>query len=145
MSSFYTDEEGNLRISRIVYIVGGIFFTLIIAGLAGCPAYRVYEQTKQGEARLREAESSRRIAVLEADAKKDSAERLAAAEVARARGVAEANEIIGKSLRNNEAYLRYLWIQGLQDGQSEVIYVPTEANLPILEATRSMKNTTKSQ
>jgi hypothetical protein len=32
-----------------------------------------------------------------------------------------------------------LWIQGLQDGSSETIYIPTEANLPILEATRKIK------
>ena len=53
--------------------------------------------------------------------------------------MAEANKIIGASLKSNEAYLRYLWIQGLQDGSSEVIYIPTEANLPILEAVRKMK------
>lgn len=28
------------------------------------------------------------------------------------------------------------WVKGLTDGSSEVIYVPTEANLPILEAGR---------
>lgn len=107
-------------------------------GLWGCPQYRVYEQTKEGEAQLREAESSRKIAILEAEAKKESAKQLAEAEVERAKGVAEANTIIGESLRNNESYLRYLWVQGLQDGSSEVIYVPTETNLPILEATRKM-------
>ena len=45
----------------------------------------------------------------------------------------------GESLKNNESYLRYLWIQGLQDGTSEVIYIPTEANLPILEAARAIQ------
>jgi len=59
---------------------------------------------------------------------------LADAEIERARGVAGANKIIGESLKNNDAYLRYLWIQGLQDKDNNVIYVPTEAGLPILEA-----------
>lgn len=36
-------------------------------------------------------------------------------------------------------YIQYLWVQGLHDGSSEVIYVPTEANLPVLEATRGLK------
>lgn len=90
----------------------------------------------RGKAALREAEWSRRIAIEEASAKMESASLLAAAEIERAKGVAEANRIIGDSLRENEAYLRYLWIQGLQDGNGEVIYVPTEANLPILEAGR---------
>lgn len=108
------------------------------AALAGCPLYRVWQQERAGEARLREATYSRQIAVEEAQARKLSAALDAEAEVERARGVAEANEIIGVSLRNNEAYLRYLWINGLHDGSSEVIYVPTEANLPILEATRGL-------
>jgi hypothetical protein len=109
---------------------------LVALGMWGCPQYQVYSQTKVGEAKLREAESSRKIAILEAEAKKESAKQLADAEIERARGVAEANKIIGASLQGNEAYLRYLWIQGLQDGSSEVIYIPTETNLPILEASR---------
>ncbi len=100
------------------------------------PQYHVYEKTQEGIGKLREAESSRQIATLEARAKEESARMLAKAEVERARGVAEANKIIGESLRNNDAYLRYLWVQGLNDGSSEVIYVPTEANLPLLEASR---------
>jgi len=55
-------------------------------------------------------------------------------EVAQARGVADANQIIAESI--TEEYIQYLWVQGLNDGNSEVIYVPTEANLPILEASR---------
>lgn len=57
-------------------------------------------------------------------------------EVAKAEGVAKANQIIGDSLKSNESYLRYLWIRGLKEGKNQVIYVPTEAGLPILEASR---------
>lgn len=70
-----------------------------------------------------------------AKAKIKESEYLAQAEINRAGGVAKANEVIGKSLQGNEAYLRYLWIQELNQS-GHVIYVPTEANLPILEATR---------
>lgn len=98
------------------------------------PQYRVWQRGLAGQAQLKEAEWNRQIAVYEAEAKKEAAALLAAAEIERAKGVAEANKIIGESLAGNEAYLRYLWIQGLQDGSSEVIYIPTEANLPILEA-----------
>lgn len=111
---------------------------LICLCLWGRPHYQVYEQTLHGKAKLAEAESSRQIATQEAHAKLESSKMLAQAEVERARGVAQANEIIGKSLEGNEAYLRYLWIQGLQEGKNEVIYVPTEANLPILEAGRGV-------
>ena len=55
-------------------------------------------------------------------------------EVARANGVAQSNRIISGSI--DETYLHYLWIMGLQKNSMEVIYVPTEANMPIMEAGR---------
>lgn len=95
-----------------------------------------------GQAELRQAESNRQIQTLEARAKQESAGALAEAEVARAKGVAQANKIIGDSLKNNEGYLRYLWVQSLQEGGNDVIYIPTEANIPILEAGRRPTATT---
>lgn len=114
-----------------ILVVGGI--TL---GMWGCPQYTVYHQTKAGEARLREAESSREIAVVEAKAKMEAAEMLAQAEVARAKGIAAANKIIGDSLKDNPEYLTWLWIDKMDLTQGQVIYVPTEAGLPIIEAGR---------
>lgn len=63
-----------------------------------------------------------------------SAEKDAEIEIARAKGIAKANEIISNSI--SEKYIQYRFVEGLNDGNTEVIYVPTEANLPILEATR---------
>lgn len=111
-----------------------IVLILILGAFWAFPQYNVYRQRMGGEAVLREAESSRQVAIEEARAKLESAKLLSDAEIERARGVAEANKIIGDSLKDNEAYLRYLWIDGLQSGKASVIYVPTEANLPILEA-----------
>lgn len=123
------------------FIVGiaVLVIAVIIIAMFGLPLYRVWQKEKRGQASLREAEWSKKIAIEEAKAIKESAKHKAEAEIERAKGVAEANKIIGESLRENEEYLRYLWIQGLQDGTSEVIYVPTEANLPILEATRGLQ------
>ena len=129
------DKEDKTIVKVIVWCLG-VILAGTLAGMAGCPVYRVWEQGLSGEAKLREAEYSRQIAVEEAQAKKAAAVELAEAEKIRAGGVAEANKIIGESLAGNEAYLRYLWIQGLHDGSSEIIYIPTEANLPILEAMR---------
>ena len=88
----------------------------------------------EGAAQYAQAEQNRRITILEAEAKLESAKSLAAAEVERAKGVAEANRIIGESLKGNESYLRWQWIQNLENGNNSVIYVPTEAGLPILES-----------
>ena len=118
----------------------GFGIVLLIGALMSIlPRYNVWQRSLKGKAELRQAEWNRQIAVKEAEAKKEAAQSLADAEIIRAEGVAKANEIIGASLKENEAYLRYLWIQGLQDGSSEVIYIQTEANLPILEATRKLQ------
>ena len=55
-------------------------------------------------------------------------------EVARAEGAAKSNQIIAGSL--SDSYIRYLWIQGLKTSEMQVVYVPTEANMPIMEASR---------
>lgn len=116
---------------------GWVAIAAIAFGSWGCPHYNVWQAGLKGQAELKQAEQNRKIAVQEAEAKRDSAKLLAEAEVERAKGVAEANRIIGESLKGNEAYLRYLWITGLEAGPNrEVVYVPTEAGLPILEAGR---------
>jgi regulator of protease activity HflC (stomatin/prohibitin superfamily) len=119
-------------------IIGLVVLVLLTvgAGMVGCPIYNVWTAQKAGEAELAQADQNRQIAVAQARAKAESAHFEAAAEITRAEGVARANEIIGKSLQGNEAYLRYLWINGLEQNRNAVIYVPTEANLPILEASR---------
>lgn len=113
---------------------------ILLIGIAmwGLPKYKVYRLRLSGVAALAEAENSRKVGIEEARAKKDSARLLAEAEIERAKGAAEANRIIGESLKGNEAYLRYLWIQGIgeRQGENTVVYVPTEGNLPILEANR---------
>ena len=90
---------------------------------------------------LAHSQSAKEVAVAEAKAKMESATLLAQAEIERAKGVAQANKIIGDSLKENEAYLRYLWITEVanQSQGKTVVYIPTEANLPLLEATRNQQ------
>ena len=129
---------------------GGAFIAVLFVALIGAivfgtchgwPQWNVYRAQLEGEAEFKRAEENRRIKVEEARAKLQAAEFEADAEIERARGVAEANTIIGDSLKGNEGYLRWLWIQGLHDGTSEIIYVPTEAGLPVLEAGRAVTAT----
>lgn len=134
---FFENDCGEVNGGRIA----GTVLLLIAFVVPTCmyvgPRYSVWEQELAGEAELKKATWNRQIAIQEADAKKQAATMLAEAEVERAKGVAQANKIIGDSLHGNEDYLRYLWISGLESGPGrEVIYVPTEANLPILEAQR---------
>ena len=127
--------NNQLKLSHILLTIGGIALLALIL-LFGVPVYNVWQQEMTGKAELSRAEQNRQIRIQEAKAKREAAVFEAEAEVERAKGVAQANKIIGESLNENENYLRYLWIQSLNDGNAETIYVPTEANLPILEADR---------
>jgi regulator of protease activity HflC (stomatin/prohibitin superfamily) len=116
-------------------IVGVSFLVslFIISSIVG-PIYNVWAQSLDGKAELQKAEYTRQVAVLEAQAKKDSAQQLADAEIIRATGVAKANEIIGNSLKDNREYLQYLYITGLEEGSQKgnvTIYVPTEGGMPV--------------
>ncbi len=115
-------------------IVTMIVLAIVVIGFLMwlIPNYNVYSRELNGKAQLREAEWNRQIAIQEAQALKESAKLKAEAEVIRAQGIAEANEIIAGSL--TDEYIKYKFVEGLNDGNTEVIYVPTEANLPILEA-----------
>lgn len=125
--------------------------SLIAAGvLAGIlalfylwPVYGVWAAEKSGQAALARANYSRQTQVAEARAKDEAAAYLAHAEVVRARGVDSAVRIIGGGLQEHPAYLRYLYIQELKETQNQIIYLPTEAGLPILEANRFKPPVTK--
>ena len=124
--------------SAVGWSLAGIIFLglVVLAGMVGCPQYSVYEQRLTGEAELARAQQNRQIAVNEAQAKLDAAKLLANAEIERAKGVAGANQIIANGLKGNDEYLRYLWITEVagRNTSKEVIYVPTEANIPLMEA-----------
>lgn len=124
-------------------LVAVIVFAVI--GLVGCPSYNVYSAEMSGRALLAEAQSSRQIANVEAKAKLESAKSLAAADIIRAEGAATANRVLQNSLGGPEGYLRYLQIQALEDTKARLIYVPTEAGLPMTEAGRLNGNATPTQ
>lgn len=145
--SFIYKADGEVAVGRIVTacilsLVGLIAFWTIVG-----PIYQVWASGKAGQAELAQAEANRQIKVIEAEAANIAATSnaeasikiataAATAEVERAKGVAKANAIIGDSLKGNEDYLRYLYINGLTEHAGQIIYIPTEAGLPILEANR---------
>jgi len=124
---------------KTVVLLAILGIAVVFGLMFGMPTYNVWQQEMTGKAEFSRAEQNRKIKVEEAKAEKESAIFRAEAEIIRAEGVAEANKIIGGSLKDNKDYLTYLWIQALYDESNSVIYVPTEANMPILEATRLQK------
>lgn len=117
--------------------------------LTSCWDWSREQQIKDAEAMgksiLIEAENSKKALIETAKAENEAASMKAEAmvkiakaesdaEIERARGVSEANKIIGESLRGNDLYLKYLQIDAIRKSEGDKIYIPTEAGLPILEA-----------
>jgi hypothetical protein len=132
-------ERDNRKYNTTTYITWLVGVVFLMVGVGVYPYCNVWQSSLAGQAALQEAEFSRQIKVREAQATLDSAKMLASAEVERANGVAQANLIVADGLGGPEGYLRYLYIQGLNEGSlkgNTVIYVATEAGLPVTEAAR---------
>lgn len=126
-------------------IVWGIIFSVVALGLGVCfgavaayqpfkvwaAGYTVQQEQLVGEAEFVRAEQNRRILVEQARAEKDAA-------LLRA----EAIEIVGQAAKDFPEY-RYQEFLGafgeaLQSDQVEqIVFIPTEANIPITEAGRT--------
>lgn len=128
------------------YIVIAIVAVLAFVGIAmfGMPIYRVWSQEMRGKAQLAEAEQNRRIKIEEARANLEAEKLNAKAEIERAKGAAEAIKIENGTL--TQTYIQYLWVRNQNNlNEKTVIYIPTEANLPILEAGKRVSGLPKAE
>ena len=118
------NQKGSAEILVIVVIVA----VVIGAAMFLMPKYRVYSQELRGQAALAEARSSKQVQVEQARGELESSKLRA-----------EAIKIIGTAAQEYPEYRNQEFIgafgEALREGQIEqIIYVPTEANIPILEA-----------
>jgi regulator of protease activity HflC (stomatin/prohibitin superfamily) len=128
-ANFYMVAAVGLGIALVVGLVFGTIW--------GWKSFKVWSAGQDGRAVLAEAEYSRQVLIEEAKATLDAEKLNAQSEIERAKGAAEAIRIEGGQLTEN--YIRYLWIRQLDTiSEGTIIYVPTEAGLPILEAGRSL-------
>lgn len=134
------NRKHNINSSLLNIVVGVCIAIIVIASIGGViygfQYWKVFSAEQDGRAALAKAEQDRQIAVAEANAKKESAKLLAEAEIERAKGLAEANRIVADSLKGKDEYIHYLWIEALKESKDQVIYIPTEAGIPITESTR---------
>lgn len=117
-----------------------LFITVVVAGLLvilglmfGLPVYSVWQQEMAGKARLAEATQSRQILIEQARAERDASALQA-----------EAIKIMGEAAQKYPEYRKQEFIgafgEALKAGKiNQIIYVPTEANIPIMEASRNGK------
>ena len=116
-----------------IAITAVALFLLITAGLLfGIPKYKVWSAEMMGRAEFSRAEQNRLIKIEEAKANLEAEKLNALAEIERARGAAEAIRIENGSI--TPTYIQYLWVRQQDNIPNKVVYIPTEANLPILEA-----------
>ena len=125
------------REARLTWMWIAISMLIVIAVAIACmiviPNYRVWAEGKKGEAEYMRAEQNRKIKVEEAKANLEAEKLNAQAEVERAKGAAEAIRIENGSI--TPTYIQYLWVrQQNANSNNRIIYIPTEAGLPILEA-----------
>lgn len=109
-----------------------VFGVLMLLGMFLYPQYSIWEKEQSGKAQLAEATYNRQIVVEEANANLEAEKLNALAEIERAKGAAKAMEIEAGTL--TAEYIQYLWVKAIDFNESTVIYIPTEAGLPILEA-----------
>lgn len=113
--------------------LGVLGFLFIISLFAIVPKYNVWRQEMNGKAEFAQAEQNRKIKVEEAKANLEAEKLNAQAEIERAKGAAEAIKIENGQLTTT--YIQYLWVRQQANNQiQKIIYIPTEASIPILEA-----------
>jgi len=103
---------------------------LCIVCMFALPIYNVWAAGMQGKASLMQAEQERKIQIEQAKAELESAKLRA-----------EAISIVGKASKEFPEYRTQEFIGAFaeaikSDKVEQIIYVPTEANIPIVEARR---------
>lgn len=125
MNFMRTILAGSMIVLVVFVFVGFIMWVF--------PKYDVWASEMSGKAEFAKAEQNRKIKIEEAKANLEAEKLNAEAEVERAKGAAEAIKIENGSI--TPTYIQYLWVrQQNLAGENKVIYIPTEAGLPILEA-----------
>jgi regulator of protease activity HflC (stomatin/prohibitin superfamily) len=120
-------------------LIIGVVVVIVLWALVGYPKWRVWASQKQGEADLQQAHKEQQIQVSKAQGRLDAAKLNKEAAIIEAEAVSAQIEKIGQQLTEHDLYLKWQWIKMMEERpESSVIYVPTEANLPILEATRKI-------
>lgn len=121
-------ENGEASVGLLIGF-GVLFLVLVVAAFAFIgPQYRVWQQGMEGEAKLMRAKQERQILVTQAQAEKDAAQLRA-----------DAIAIMGGAAQKFPEYRQQEFMasfgEALREGNiSQIVYVPTEANIPIMEA-----------
>lgn len=125
----------RISLSTILLIGLGIVLVLFLF-MWGMPRYNVWQQEMVGKAEMAKAEQNRRILVEEAKARLEAEKLNAEAEVARAKGMAEAMKVENGQL--STTYNQYLFIRTLEKlaekgDLPQIIYLPSDGMVPVMD------------
>lgn len=133
-------DHEDLLIGRTIarWVTGTVVVLLLLVGgcMAGKPQYNLYKANTQKRERIAEAKAESDAAQYTAEKKVEIARADAEADRVRAEGIADANRTIANSL--TPEYIRWYFIDRLDDVEGQIIYVPTEGNVPITDAGRAV-------
>lgn len=120
------NQKGSMDLTVSIIIVIVVLASLFVI----LPVWNAWRMEKKGEGQMRYANMERQAMIAQAEAERDSAALRA-----------EAIEIIGEMVQKYPEYREQEFIGAfatcLEKGcASQIIYVPTEANIPIIEASR---------
>lgn len=116
--------SGELRLISVIVVA---ILLLMFFFMYLMPKYRVWSQGMAGEAELEKAKQTKQVMIEQARAEKESAELKA-----------EAIRIVGQAAKDFPEYRKQEFIAAFAEAMSngniqKIIYVPTEANIPIID------------
>lgn len=120
-------QKGSAELFGIVGVIV-VIVMIVAAWMFFYPNYRVWSQEMRGKAALAEASQSKMIQIEQARAELESSQLRA-----------EAIVIMGQAAKDYPEYRQQEFVgafgEALREGSiNQIIYVPTEGNIPILEA-----------
>lgn len=125
-------DKQDRSIVFIIVIIILLCIAVIVGMMFAIPAWNVWRAGLSGEADLRKAAQTRQIQIEQAKGEEEAAKHRA-----------KAIEIVGKAAKEYPEYRQQEFIgafaEAMHNGRiSQIIYVPTEANIPITEAGKTV-------
>jgi hypothetical protein len=126
------NNHGEATVGMVI-LGTAVCIGILVLLFFGLPMWNVWRAGLSGEADLKKAEQTRMIQIQQAKGEKESAQLRA-----------DAIAIVGKAAKDFPEYRQQEFIgafaEALHGGKiSQIIYVPTEASIPIIEAGRMVK------
>jgi hypothetical protein len=121
-------QNGEGNVIALVMLAAVALVALIAVMMVGIPMYSVWQQGLSGQAALARAEQTRQITITQAKAEEAASEH-------RAKAIAIMGEMAKKYPEYRQQEFIGAFAEAMHDGRiHQIIYVPTEAGIPILEA-----------